>query len=71
MNLSAFWVINECNGTRTNCVLFISDSLYNKMRKKLADRIHDKDTGVRVQAVVALSKFQVSAICQFWSCKIN
>ncbi|CAG8544549.1 9035_t:CDS:10 [Paraglomus brasilianum] len=36
----------------------INDSLYNKMRKKLADRIHDKDTGVRVQAVVALSKFQ-------------
>ncbi|CAG8582778.1 2255_t:CDS:10, partial [Paraglomus occultum] len=36
----------------------IDDSLYNKMRKKLTDRIHDKDTGVRVQAVVALSKFQ-------------
>ncbi|CAG8582801.1 2257_t:CDS:2 [Paraglomus occultum] len=28
------------------------------MRKKLTDRIDDKDTGVRVQAVVALSKFQ-------------
>ena len=41
------------------------------MRKKLTDRIHDKDTSVRVQAVVALSKFQVSAFFrQFYTCKI-
>ncbi|KAG9299295.1 hypothetical protein G9A89_013943 [Geosiphon pyriformis] len=37
---------------------FLSDALFERLKAKLIDRVRDKETSVRAQAIIALSKLQ-------------
>lgn len=54
--------MHSCDGCRiantSACYLPLSDDLYTQLKSSLMERVKDKESAVRVQAVFALSKFQ-------------